>query len=139
MTGFNELGHMVGFSYAGGPWFWSPETGVVPLGSLGGDRYGVPNAINNHDQAVGWSWAPSPVPGREERHAFLWSPTTGMQDLGTLGGGMSEASDISDRGRIAGSSETGAAADGSTTVLPVIWTIPDLGPFVADEATSSGG
>lgn len=132
LTGFNDRGHMVGYSYRGGAWFWSPESGLVPIPTLGGGYYSVPQDINNHDQVVGWSWAVNPASGQRERHAFLWSPTTGMQDLGTDGGQMSDALDISDRGRIAGS--VGVLEEGwYLREVPVIWTIPDLGPVDLDD------
>ncbi len=134
VTGFNDRGHMAGISYQGGAWFWSPETGTIPLGNLGGSfNSTIPHAMNNHDQVVGWSWAANPVSGRQERRAFLWSPSTGMQDLGTNGGQASEAYDISDRGRIAGMVATIDDSTGYMTQVPVIWTIPDLGSAFPDD------
>jgi probable HAF family extracellular repeat protein len=49
---FSEKGHMVGDSW-GGAWFWSPETGMVSVPTLGGS-YNAAWALNDFDQVVGW-------------------------------------------------------------------------------------
>jgi len=78
--------------------YWSPGTGPVDLGSLGGSRTnGV--AINDVGQIVGTG-----LTAASQFHAFLWGLGPGIQDLGTLGGNRSFASGINAAGKVVGGS-----------------------------------
>jgi len=78
--------------------YWSPSSGPIDLGSLGGSRTnGV--AINGAGQVVGTG-----LTAASEFHAFLWELSQGIQDLGTLGGNRSFASGINAGGKVVGGS-----------------------------------
>ena len=75
---------------------WTPGTGMLDLGTLGGTNsraYGV----NDAGQVVGESRLPS-----GQTHAFFWSAATGMVDLGTLGGTYSYGRAINLLGQVTG-------------------------------------
>jgi probable HAF family extracellular repeat protein len=57
---------------------------------------GVPRAINNRGEIVGWTGSPT--------RAFFWTPATGMQVLPHLGTGPSVAYDVNDLGQVVGES-----------------------------------
>ena len=83
---------------------WQATTGFQDLGTLGND----PSAgwrINDRGQVVGFSSTATVC-----CHGFLWTNATGMVDLGTLNGpdGTSDAFDISESGRVVGSTTTPA-------------------------------
>ena len=107
----NASGQVVGVSDAASAdqsqnerhaFLWQSETGLVDLGTLGGD-FSQAVAINTRGQIVGGSNT-----GDDENHAFLWQRGTGMTDLGTLGGALSfsNAFAINDHGQIVGISST---------------------------------
>ena len=79
---------------------------VINLGSLGGEGWNTPVAINNRGDIAGFSDLPGDVSGgvlTPNFHAFLWTKERGMQDLGTLpGDSISEATGINDHGQIVG-------------------------------------
>ncbi len=87
--GVNELGHIAGTSTDGvgnlRAFYWTPEGGMVDLGTTGGDSsWG--GDINEQDMIVGRSQNASGI-----TEAFTWTPTGGMQGLGTFGGLFSAA------------------------------------------------
>jgi probable HAF family extracellular repeat protein len=81
-----QSGYLYGF-------FWSSSSGMVPLGTLGGDLSLVA-AIDNAGQIVGES-----LDSKGNLSAFLWSPGTGIQAIGTSSSEM--ATGIDDSGQIA--------------------------------------
>ncbi len=98
---------------------------MTDLGTLGGGSHSEGIRINAAGQVVGHA---TTGPGQElldpGTRAFLWSDGV-MTDLGTLGGNWSRATDITDTGRVSGTSET---ADGA--LHPFVWengTMTDLG------------
>lgn len=87
-----------GYSRSTHAFLWS-QGQMADLQTLGGDN-SLAYAINNHDQAVGYSET-----GSGDVHACLWQNGQPV-DLGTLGAGSrSEALAINDRGLAVGSSE----------------------------------
>jgi probable HAF family extracellular repeat protein len=78
---------------------WSEQSGMVPLGTLGGvlsQGFG----INNLGHVVGHA-ATAENGGNDVVHAFLYDET-GMHDIGHLGGGVSYALAINDDDHVVG-------------------------------------
>ncbi|MCP9440510.1 MAG: hypothetical protein NHB36_11550, partial [Nitrospira sp.] len=102
-TGINNHGQVVGVAEnASGDeraFLWTSGSGMVDLGTLGGD-WSLASGINNHGQVVGVAENAS-----GNRRAFLWTSESGMVDLGTLGGDWSLASGINDHGQVVGEAE----------------------------------
>jgi probable HAF family extracellular repeat protein len=92
--GVNDSGVVVGSS--GNHAFWWYQGSMHLLPGLTSARQGAANAINNHQQAVGYSYTGT------SNHPVLWSSPYSIRDLGTLGGHHSEADDINDSGVIVG-------------------------------------
>lgn len=78
---------------------YTPGTGVVDIGSLGGSGASAAS-INNHGQIAGQGT----LPKSQGQHAALFNLNGPVIDLGTLGGTYSFASGINDAGQIVGSS-----------------------------------
>jgi len=80
----NGLGHVVGAYWTElreqHAFRWTPEDGVVDLGTLPGHRTSLAYVINDLGQVVGVS-TPLPFPLYFE-HLFRWTPEDGMVDLG---------------------------------------------------------
>ncbi|MHC4065517.1 MAG: hypothetical protein ACYSUI_13610 [Planctomycetota bacterium] len=108
--------------------YWSPSTGPVDLGSLGGFRTnGV--AINDAGQIVGTG-----LTAASQFHAFIWDLGSGIHDLGTLGGNRSFASGINAGGKVVGGSLlTGGSLPNSHAFL---WT---AGGGMVDLGIPAGG
>ena len=136
----NDAGHAAGWgTYSGGgthPYFWSPETGRLDLGTLPGDTTAQAVAMNNLDQIAGESYV---SPG--ERHPFIWTKDGGMVPLPLLPGGRNNASvkAINDKGQILG---LGYPSATSWAVCDVLWqsdgTITDLGHIYAVDLNNKG-
>ena len=87
---------------------------IVDLGTLGGTA-SFAQALNNHDQVVGWAlnqipasaniWQDYPWPFATQQRAVLWENGTAV-DLGTLGGPSAWATGINDNGQVIGESLT---------------------------------
>lgn len=95
----NELGHVVGYRLtSANEWkafLWTPETGAVDLGALGG-LHSVPFGMNNLDQVVGYSTTAS-----GQWQPFFWDAGE-MINLGSAGSAYGFASEINDAGNIVG-------------------------------------
>jgi probable HAF family extracellular repeat protein len=111
----NNLGHVVGGSMTsldepGHPFFWSPTTGMMDLGTFGCDfTPSYAHDMNDRDEIVGISC------GR----AFYWSASTGMIDIGGFSNdGYASANAINNVGQIVGVSRT-ARGD----VHAFLWTL----------------
>lgn len=121
----NDDGQMVGGSITGSgdthAFLWTPDGGMVDLGTLGG-RFSWPWAVNGRGQIVGVSSA-----GEDGWfHPVLWTREGGMIDLGSLGGPEGQAFAVNGSGQVVGYS---FVADGSRHAFS--WTpesgIIDLG------------
>lgn len=113
------------------PFFWSPEDGMIPLGSLGG-TFGGSWWINNKGQVVG----SSNLAGDQTEHPFLWSKATGMKDLGTLGGTFGHPDAINDKGEVVGFATTAGDQFGHA----FLWRdglMTDLGALPGDPNTEA--
>ncbi len=84
--------------------YWDSSTGMIDLGSLGGDSYAT--GINDSGQIVGYSF----LADQSTLHLVMWATTGGIVDLGSLDDmGYSTGSAINSAGDIAGE---GIAANG---------------------------
>ena len=83
------------------------EDGVpINIGSLGGQAWNTPGAINNRGQVTGFSDLPGDDPNNPNFHAFFWSRETGPPiDMGVLSGdAISLGLGINDEGVVVGQS-----------------------------------
>lgn len=77
----NDLGDAMGSQRGGsGSFFWSPATGAIDLGSLGGGSTNAA-ALSSTGEIVGQSQLPSGV-----MEPMAWSAGSGISALGSLGG-----------------------------------------------------
>ena len=105
----NNRGHIVGVSAVAGnandeAFFWTKETGMVPLGKLEGDTNSAGLSINNKDEVVGGSINGDLLTG--DPHPFLWKNgvMTPLSDLIPQDSDLIPliANAINDAGEIAG-------------------------------------
>jgi len=117
--------------------------GIVDLGSLGGQGWNTPMAINNRGRIVGFSDLSGDLTSGQltaNFHAFIWTKEAGrMIDLGTLpGDSLSEALDINDENQVVGVSFPSAHAfiwqNGVMKDLNSV--IPSNSPLLLLEASS---
>ena len=132
-TAVANTGQVVGTTYNFGfqdAFSWTADAGMVVIGGLFLGHGGSAQAVNEHGQVVGESFAN--VPGARS-HAFSWTAAGGIVDLGTLGGEHSWATDVNNNGQVIGSSWTAA---GSTHAF--FWTpqtgLVDLGTLGGRES-----
>lgn len=87
ITSLNDAGEVVGFKSAGDgssashAFFWSIETGMIDLGTLGG-RDSLAWDINASGQVIGQSQINDDP---DVSHGFVWTQATGMVDMGPQG------------------------------------------------------
>jgi probable HAF family extracellular repeat protein len=106
----NKHGQIAGYSYTNStpnpstgfptadPFLWEHDR-MIDLGTLGG-TFGLPNALNNRGQVVGFS----NLPGDQVSDPFLWDNGK-LTDLftNTIGGNPITANAINDAGEVVGS------------------------------------
>lgn len=94
---------------------WTPQNGMVDIGTLGGAQASARGVSADGNVVIGFS----AIANNAGSHAFRWTADGGMQDLGTLGGTGSFAVDLSDDGSvIVGSSQP----EGNTFQRAFRWT-----------------
>src|SRR6185369_17881779 len=85
----NSASQVVGWSETAGgsahAFLWSPQDGMVDLGTIGNIGDSTATDVNDAGQVVGYSGTAN------HHHAFFWTVATGIIDLGTLGGDVSRA------------------------------------------------
>jgi probable HAF family extracellular repeat protein len=121
--GVNNAGQVVGESFVSNGvmhgFGWDNTDGMGDLGVLTGGTRSMVRAINNNDQAIGWS----STDGASYDHACFWGevPSRPLKanitdilgepyDLGTLGGSYSQAFGMNDSSQVVGTAETSAGA-----------------------------
>jgi probable HAF family extracellular repeat protein len=115
--GVSDNGQIVGVTFEGLPFSYTPHGGVVILDNLPGGRFTEPSGVNNTGQIVGYGYTYVLGTGYTFRHAFSYTPQSGMTDLGTLPGDTgSQANAVNDKGEIVGAS---FSADGKSHA--VLW------------------
>jgi probable HAF family extracellular repeat protein len=114
----NDLGHAAGSQYVHGidqatVWYGVGQPLVIGALSSGSPSYA--RAINDSDQAVGYSYV-----GDGHLHAFVWDAVEGMSNLG-----VGQANAINQYGLI-----VGITADAQGNQRATLWTpIPEPAPF----------
>jgi probable HAF family extracellular repeat protein len=105
---------------------WSPSTGVVPLGTLGGQRSSAV-AINASGIVIGDFENESGYGS----HAFVWTQASGMVDLGHLGSdtGWTDTRAVNASGMITGLSNDRAFVWTAASGMRDIGTLPDAQTF----------
>ena len=94
-TAINDVGQAVGISgtcdqavgrhTARHAVIW--ENGTVDnIGTLGGNTWNTPTAINRHGVVVGFASQAGDAPNNPRFRAFVWTRSEGIRDLGTLSG-----------------------------------------------------
>lgn len=113
-TAINDVGQAVGISgtcdqavgrhTARHAVIW--ENGTVDnIGTLGGNTWNTPTAINRHGVVVGFASQAGDPPNSPRLRAFVWTRSEGIRDLGTLPDHATAlALGINDKGQIVGTS-----------------------------------
>jgi probable HAF family extracellular repeat protein len=114
-TAINDVGQVVGISgtcdqaigrhTARHAVIW--ENGTVDnIGTLGGNTWNTPTAINRHGVVVGFASQAGDDPNNPRLRAFVWTRSEGIRDLGTLYPDHTTALalGINDKGQIVGTS-----------------------------------
>jgi large repetitive protein len=114
----NDRGMVVGFSGTVGdaetrPFAWTPQGGIVDLGTFGGDNgFSSASAVNNRGMVAGYA-----AFGEFAQHAFVWTSADRLIDLGTFGGDYSFAYGLNNHGAVVGASYTAV-----NTFHAFVWT-----------------
>ena len=93
---------------------------MVDLGTLSGDNFSFPIAVNDSGQVVGYSGNF----GNSEYRPFSWTLAGGIVELESLGGNYSSAIAVNAKGQVAGSSQT----TGSAETHAVFWSTSQQDP-----------
>jgi probable HAF family extracellular repeat protein len=132
IAGFSENGMTDPFSGlpVGRAVLWTKDGKVMDLGAVPGGTGSLATAVNSDGQVVGFSdngvSDPFSMVGgfATQTRGFLWQKGV-MKDLGTLGGSDSLASNLNERGQIAGISYTDSNASTNCfwalTTHPFFW------------------
>jgi probable HAF family extracellular repeat protein len=128
----NANDEIVGYAFGGDAFSWTPQAGMVDLGTLGGATSKAVGVDDDGDIAGTSDLA------NGTHHAFIWmGKKKKMVDLGTLGGESSQAVAINALGQVIGTSR---AADGSEQAF--VWTktrgVVDLGTSAGRFASTAG-
>jgi probable HAF family extracellular repeat protein len=113
-TAINDLGQAVGISgtcdqavgrhTARNAVLWENGT-VVNIGTLGGDTWNTPSAINRRGDIAGFASQAGDDPDAPRLRAFLWTRSDGIRDLGVLDGHETAlALGMNDKGQVVGTS-----------------------------------
>jgi|GEM_PF-3527196 len=131
----NDSGYVVGWNEDNPTkdeaFLWTPQDGIISLGTLCGDDdyyHSYANDINNANQIVGKSDA---SPSNIYEHAFIWDEINNMRDLGSLSRN-STASAINDLGLVIGKSY-----DYDSPSVGFIWSEADGMVSISDLLTFS--
>jgi probable HAF family extracellular repeat protein len=100
---------MIGIGYQTRAFVWH-NGAMRDLGTLGSGTDAIAGLINEHGQAVGWSYTdsnPSDICAVVwgfplSTGSFLWEEGKGMTDLGDLGGTCTVATSLNERGQVVG-------------------------------------
>ena len=134
-TDLNDRGHVTGTVHLGGGLreaaLWR-DGAITRLGLLPGTVASRALALNDQGVVVGVS---EPVPGQAGT-GFVWERGT-MRSIGAVGDGWSVASDVNERGQVAG--QLGSTApDGTDVAQPFVWqrgTLTPLGAPTPDDVS----
>jgi probable HAF family extracellular repeat protein len=130
----------------GRPVLWTKDGRIIDLGTVPGGTEGLSTFVNSRGEVVGFSDndvadAFSMLGFATQTRAFFWQ--SGMvRDLGTLGGPDALASNINERGQIAGMSYTNSTPNlttGLPTQDPFLWEngkMMDLGTLGGTQGTT---
>ena len=118
----NNAGEAAGYSYESPAWIWTPATGKVSIGTLGGEN-STAWGINQLGDVVGESQDRS-----DNIFAFLWTPQNGMV---SLGGNRSYAYAINNSEQVVGYMEN-SEDDGTIAFLwDPVHGLQSIGPGTA--------
>jgi probable HAF family extracellular repeat protein len=98
--------------------FWTPQTGMLDIGSFGPNLGSMPVAMN--DAGVITGDAETGTGGPLSLVAFRWSKAEGFQGIGTLPGEFTRGNDINNAGHIVG--ESPFPGTGSFDAHAFLWT-----------------
>jgi probable HAF family extracellular repeat protein len=130
----------------GRPVLWTKDGKIIDLGTAPGGTEGLSTAANSRGEVVGFSDndvadAFSMVGFPTQTRAFFWQSGT-VRDLGTLGGPDALASNVNERGQVAGQSYTNSTPNVTTgipTQDPFLWEngkMTDLGTLGGTQGTT---
>ncbi len=92
--------------------FWSEDTGIIDLGTLGG-RNSIAWAVGVHHDVYGWA-----ENALGERRSFRWTLAGGMIEMPGLGGTWSQAGGVNARGVVAAQAADAAGVRHAVIYFP---------------------